>query len=155
MKNRGVEFRSHKNSFIHSSHNYLKRILVDSTAGMMSRYLRHLIAGGIGTLLYITLVAICVEIVSIHPVNATIIATVLNACYTYTIQRKWVYNSNTSHLRSIPKFIIVAVIAILLNAIIMYLVVETFNWWYGFGIIFAAAVVPPTNFLLNYYWTYK
>ena len=133
----------------------IKKILFDSSADPVSRYIRHLIAGGFGTLLYTGFVAFFVEIIHYHPVTAAVISTLLNAVYTYFVHRKWVYNSNSRHLRAIPRFIMVGLVAILLNTIIMYCVVEIFHWWYGFGIIFAAAIVPPTNFLLNYYWTYR
>ena len=155
IKNHKLNFEAFKNSLGHSSRFSLRVLFFDPSAGIAGRYLRHIIAGGIGVLIYSGLIAFCVEIIGLHPVSATIFSTIVVAFYTYIIQRKWVYNSNSSHFRAVPKFIIVSMIAMLLNSGVMFFVVEVFQWWYGLGIICATVVVPPTNFLLHYYWTYK
>lgn len=134
---------------------YIDTYLLNSVAGAWNRWFRHLIAGGIGTLLYISLVAVFVEIFLLHPITGTVISFFILELYTYIIFRKWVYNAQNPHITAVPRFIIATAVALFLNAGIMYLIVEIFHWWYGFGIICAAAILPPTNFLINYYWTFR
>jgi len=140
----------------------LKKILIffdkfffDHSVGITSRWFRHLVAGGIGTLGYMFLVAFFVEILSIYPVYATVIAFSISVLYSYIINRKWVHNATSDHGYTLPRYVVVTVNALILNAGIMYLVVEIFDWWYVMGVVCATAVVPPTNFLLNYFWAFK
>lgn len=134
---------------------YVNKIFFDTSAGITNRWIRHLIAGGIGTLIYTGLIAFLVEIFLLHPVSATIISFGLLEVYLYIINRKWVHNTKTNHSYTLPRYGIVTIIALLLNAGIMFLVVEVFEWWYVLGIVCATAIVPPTNFLLNYFWAFK
>jgi putative flippase GtrA len=155
IRNHKLSFEIIKNSLRRPSRFSLRVLFSDPSPGIVNRYMRHMIAGGFGVLIYTGLIAFCVEIIGLHPVSAAVFSTSLVALYTYAIQRLWVYNSNSSHFRAVPKFIIVGMIAVLLNSGVMFLVVEIFHWWYGLGIVCAAAIVPPTNFLLHYYWTYR
>ena len=122
---------------------------------MISRYVRHLFAGGIGTLAYMIWVALFVELFKFHPVISVIFSFTLLEVYTYIINRVWVYNATIRHISAIPRFIIVTIIALLLNIGIMYFVVELMEWNYIWGLFIGACIIPPTNFLLNYYWAFK
>ncbi len=124
-------------------------------AGMFNRLIRHLLVGGMGTLLYTILVAFFVEITHFHPVVCVVLAFILLMIYTYSLNRVWVYNASKGHGYAVPRFLTVTIIALLLNAGIMYIVVEVLHWWYFWGLVVAAGIVPPTNFLLNYYWAFK
>ena len=119
------------------------------------RLLRHLAAGGLGTLLYLGGVTAQVELLSIHPVVATVIATLILDLYTYVISRVWVYNATRDHGYAVPRFIAILVIALALNAGIMFLTVEILDLWYVWGLVLATVVVPATNFLLSYFWAFR
>jgi putative flippase GtrA len=128
---------------------------INERAGMGNRFLRHLMAGGIGTLMYAGSLAFLVEIVRLHPVTGVFFAFILLEIYTYIVNRLWVYTASNRHIQAIPRFIITIFIALFLNMGIMYLVVEVFDWWYGFGLVCAVLIVPLTNFMLNYYWVFN
>lgn len=123
--------------------------------GMLNRWLRHLAAGGAGTLLYLLLVALFVELVELHPVTSVVIAFVLMELYTYLINRAWVYAPKEGHAYAIPRFLTVTVVALSLNTGIMYLLVESLALWYVWGLVATTLVVPPTNFFLNYFWAFR
>ena len=122
---------------------------------MFHRLIRHLVAGGAGTLLYMLLVALCVEVAGLHPVASVVIAFIIMEIYTYLINRAWVYAPKEGHAYAIPRFLTVTVVALSLNTGIMYLIVESLELWYVWGLVATALVVPPTNFLLNYFWAFK
>lgn len=124
-------------------------------AGVASRFVRHLIAGGIGTLLYTGQVALLVEVVKLDPVLSTVISRVMLELYTYIISRLWVYEVTRDHAYVFPRFVAVALVALLLSAGAMYLAVDVMNVSYLWGLVIAVLIVPPTNFLLNYYWAFK
>ena len=127
----------------------------NKSVGMMSRFFRHLVAGGIGTLIYVTLVAILVEIFGLHPVPSVMVAVVIEVLYKYIISRGWVYQPDRTNSYTIPRFLVVVIISLLLNTGIMYFAVEIIQLWYVWGLLSTAFIVPPTNFLLNFYWTFR
>jgi len=134
---------------------FIQKLLYGGSAGMMDRWIRHILAGGIGTLLYFTLTSLMVEYLQIHPVNAVLCSSLIVIIYTYFLNRVWVYSSTRRHSETIPRFIVVVMVAVGLNSGIMYIVVEIINLWYIYGLLISIFVVPPTNFLLNYYWAFK
>jgi len=136
----------------HSVSNLISR---KPSAGMINRLMRHLFVGGIGSILYMAIVAVFVEVFYFHPVLSVTISLVLVALYTYVINRIWVYESTLVHAKSIPRFVVVAVLALSLNTGVMYLIVEILKLWYFWGLLCTVLIVPPTNFLLNYFWAFK
>jgi putative flippase GtrA len=134
----------------------MKRLLAGGPSpGIVNRWFRHLIAGGAGTLLYVGLVTVFVEIAGLHPVPSVVIAFLLMEIYAYVIFRVWVYAPKHGHAYALPRFLTVTVIALSLNTGIMYAIVEMLELWYFWGLIATTLVVPPTNFLLNYFWAFK
>lgn len=126
-----------------------------TSIGIITRYIRHLIAGGIGTLFYVGFLTYFVEIFSLHPVISATVAFLLLEIYIYIAYRIWVYSPSRGHTYSIPRYIIVTSIALLLNSSLMYLTVEILQLWYLWGLVFAALIVPLTNFLISYYWAFR
>ena len=122
---------------------------------MLNRLMRHLAAGGAGTVLYILLVALFVEVAGLHPVASVVVAFFIIVIYTYLINRAWVYAPKEGHAYAIPRFLTVTAVGLFLNTGIMYLIVESLELWYVWGLVATTLVVPPTNFLLNYFWAFK
>ncbi len=123
--------------------------------GMANRALRHLIIGGLGTVFYIVLVATFVELFHIHPVLSAILAVLAVILFTYVFNRNWVYHTTQGHHHAVPRFLAVVCVSLLLNAGIMYITVEIMQAWYAWALVAATLIVPPTNFLLNFYWAFK
>lgn len=133
----------------------IQGVIYDPSAGMIKRLFRHLLAGSVGTLLYIASTALFVEYLYFHPVVAVICSFSILMVLTYIINRTWVYSPSRGHEHSIPRFLTVVCISLGLNSGIMFLVFEVFDLWYFYGLIITVFIVPPTNFLLNYYWAFK
>jgi putative flippase GtrA len=135
---------------------YIPRLLFDnSNIGGFSRLIRHLIAGGTGTLFYMVFVAVLVELAGMHPVTSVIICSLLLDVFIYVISRTWVYNSTMSHAYALPRFVFILIVALALNSGIMYLTVNIFELWYVWGLVFATFIVPATNYILSYYWAFR
>ena len=144
-----------KNYMIEFSNILSNLLFKKKSVGIINRWIRHLIAGGLGTLIYFVGVAFFVEILSLHPVHSSIVSFLLMEAYIYVIQRIWVYQSSQSHGYCFPRYVVVTIIALLLNAGLMYAAVEMMSWHYIWGLVITTLIVPPTNFLLNYYWAFK
>ena len=119
------------------------------------RAIRHLVAGGLGTLIYLAGVTAQVELFAIHPVIAVVIATLLLDVYTYAISRVWVYKATRDHGYAVPRFIAILVIALALNSGIMFVTVDILDLWYVWALVAATIIVPATNFLLSYLWAFR
>lgn len=122
---------------------------------LVNRGIRHLIVGGTGTLIYMGLVTIGVEMISLNPVVGVVVAFSIIILYTYTLNRLWVYRATKGHIYTVPRFLVVTTIGLTLNTSIMFIVVEILHLYYFWGLVLTAIVVPPTNFLLNYFWAFK
>lgn len=136
--------------------NSLSSLLFRKTSiRMTSRFLRHLVCGGVGTLLYMANLTFLVEILRQGPVLSSICSFVFLILFTYGVSRFWVFESIRAHGYSVPRFLIVAMVGLSLNTGVMYFAVEIMGWWYIWGQLSATLIIPPTNFLLNFYWTFK
>jgi putative flippase GtrA len=143
-------FKSYQGSIIQTG-----RLGLKERKHFILSFVRHLIVGGIGTLFYIAGLAFLVEILNWNPVISTILSFLTLVILTYLFNHFWVYRSSRKHSYSAPRFAVVCTIGLILNAGIMYSVVEFLEWWYIWGIVVATMVVPLTNFLLNFYWAFK
>lgn len=119
------------------------------------RAIRHLIAGGFGTLIYLAGVALLVELGGMHPVTSVIICTLLLDVLIYLVSRLWVYDSTMGHSHAIPRFIFILGLAMTLNTGIMYVTVNILELWYVWGLVIATVIVPATNFSLSYFWAFR
>jgi putative flippase GtrA len=133
----------------------VSRVLKRTLGIRTERMLRHLIVGGIATLFYMMLVAVQVELLNLHPVLATCIAFLVMECFLYVINRLWVYESTLEHRSAIARYLVVIAVALGLNIGIMTLTVDVLGFWYVGGLVSTVLIVPPTNFLLNYYWAFR
>ena len=122
---------------------------------LINRFARHLLVGGMGTIIYMVALTGLVEIFHQKPVPSSVIAFMFGIIYTYVLNRVWVYNASKGHDYSVPRFFIVEMFALVLNTAIMYISVDVFGLWYIWGQVGAACIMPPTNFLLNYFWAFK
>jgi putative flippase GtrA len=119
------------------------------------RLVRHLIVGGSGTAGYFVFVALLVEVMTVSPVVSVMIGYSVLALYTYLVSRRWVYHTNSKHLPTIFRFIVLLVLGFVLNTGIMYLVTETLAQHYLWGLVSSVAIVPATNFSISYLWVFK
>jgi putative flippase GtrA len=122
---------------------------------LRERVVRHLIVGGSGTAGYFIFVALLVEKMAVPPVLSVIIGYSVLATYTYLVSRRWVYHTNSKHLPTIFRFLVLLGLGFVLNTGIMYFVTESLAQSYLWGLFGSAAIVPATNFALSYFWVYK
>ena len=152
----GLDLKVMMRQLVQSLGEYIPRLLSGSSnVGGFSRLIRHLITGATGTLFYVVIIAVLVELAGMHPVTSVIICTLLLDVFLYVISRTWVYNSTMSHAYAIPRFVFILVLALVLNSGIMHFTVNVFELWYVWGLVIATLFVPATNFLLSYYWAFR
>mgnify|MGYP001953645152 CR=1 FL=1 len=124
-------------------------------SSVVKQIIRYAFIGGLGTLFYIGVLMILVEFFNFQPIFASIIGFFCLVLVVYLPNYLWVFESNRAHHSSFSRFVIVAGVGLLANAGVMYAVVNIIGLSYMWGVLGATAVVPPVNFLLNMYWTFK
>ena len=122
---------------------------------LVTRAVRYGVAGLLATALYFGAVALLVEVGGARPVPAAGIATVLVIVSSYLVNRAWVFETGRSHASAFTRFLVASVLSIALNTGLMHLSVNVLGWWYVGGLALATAVVPPTNFVINYLWCFR
>jgi len=74
----------------------------------------------------------------------------------YHWNRRWTFRSDDPQkLRQFIKFLIISIVGVVLNASIMYLAVEHFQWPDIYGLVFATGIVMFWNFSANKFYTFK
>ena len=125
------------------------------TDTLRGRAIRYGIAGVAATVLYLAGVAALVEVGGLPPVTAAAAATVLVIVFSYIVNRVWIFPTNRSHASAFSRFIVASGLGMALNTGLMYLAVHVLVWHYWVGLVLATAVVPPTNFLVNQFWSFR
>ena len=121
---------------------------------LLSRGVRYGIAGVAATIVYAGTVAALVELAGTGPVAAAALATLLVMVSSYAVNRAWVFDTDRPHASAFGRFAGASALSIALNAGLMYLSVQVLGWWYVAGLALTTAVVPPTNFVINYLWCF-
>lgn len=121
----------------------------------IAKYLRYNAVGIVGTGLYLLVLLGLVNGLHIQPVIGSVVAFIINVIFNFVLSYFWVFKALDRPARAFFRFGVVSCLGFLLNTGIMYWVVHVLQWHYYFGVIFAAIVLPLTNFLLHHFWTFR
>lgn len=122
---------------------------------LLARAFRYGVAGLFAAVLYFGAVAGLVEMAGADPVPAAVAATLLVIVTSYLVNRSWVFATDRSHGSAFSRFLAASALSIVVNAALMYLSVHVLEWRYLAGLVLTTAVVPPTNFVINYLWCFR
>ena len=122
---------------------------------MLRKFTRYATIGVIATLFYMAMLIAFVEILHLDPVFSSSVSFVFILLGSYFANRWWTFRSVRGHAYSLPRYIIVSVSGLSLNTGIMFLTVNILGWWYISGQMIAIFTVPLSNFLLNFYWSFR
>ena len=129
--------------------------MAENDDSMTRRAFRYGIAGVAATVLYLAVVAALVELGWLGPVVAAAIATAVVIIFSYTVNRAWIFPTDRSHTSAFTRFVMASVLSMALNTGLMHLAVHILGWRYWMGLGLATVVVPPTNFLVNQFWSFR
>ena len=121
----------------------------------VGRAIRYGLAGLFATVVYAGAVMGFVGGLDLPPVQAAALATVVVIFTSYVVNRKWVFDTDRSHLSSFSRFVAASGLSIALNAGLMHVAVGLLHWSYLAGVVLATAIVPPVNFAVNHFWAFR
>lgn len=117
--------------------------------------LRYIVVGVVGSLLFLVLLMMQVEILLLDPVISAVISNLIVIIGTYVASYKWVFRSNKPHQYAFIRYIIVIGIGFVINTVGMYLSVHVFEFWYLTSQIILFSIVAVNNYSFNKLWAFK
>ncbi|NHN32944.1 GtrA family protein [Paenibacillus agricola] len=111
--------------------------------------------GLLGTLLHFAALYVLVEAFGFNPVLASTLGFVLVLLISYLINKLWTFQDSPSGWKPFLKYTVVSMAGLLLNSGIMYTAVDWLHFNYLIAQCFVVVAVPASNFLFNYYWTFR
>jgi len=121
------------------------------------RFLIYSIGGGIGFIIYFSILYSLTEWAHFWYLFSATIAFIISAVANYFFQRHITFADNKSAKvwRQFIIFILVAIVGLLINNLILYTSVEFLKIWYMFGGFIAAGIVLVWNFTANKNITFR
>ncbi|OQA52444.1 MAG: Undecaprenyl-phosphate mannosyltransferase [candidate division WS2 bacterium ADurb.Bin280] len=128
------------------------------------QFVKFAIVGGINTLVdwvvYLPLRILLQNLVSLDiqliRQIAKALSFVVSALSSYYMNRKWTFASKEKKVAvEASKFMIVAIVGLLINSAAFYVVTAYLDWIEFYGLVIATAVAMFWNFFVNKNWTFK
>jgi putative flippase GtrA len=119
------------------------------------QFLRFAVVGAIATAVHAAVFSVLVETTPIDPVVATCIAFAVAFVAGFTLNRAWTFGSRASPAAQLPRYLVVQLAGLALNAAIMAFAVHAQRWSPYAGLALAIVLVPPVTFALARGWAFR
>lgn len=120
---------------------------------VLKRGVRFGLTGVLMTAFHALLATLCIEIILITPSLANGIAALISTYISYLINTKWSF-SRQCEGKILTRFYIVSLFGLLLAMGISH-GIDQIGLHYAYGILAVVCIIPPVNFLLHQFWTYR
>jgi len=118
------------------------------------QFLRYAIAGAAGTAVHYLVLIALVQGASVAAVPASTAGAVAGALVNYRLNHRYTFESDRSHGRALPRFALVALAGIAVNAAVVAAMIAFVSPNYLIAQVAATAVVLVGGFLVNRAWTF-
>jgi len=120
-------------------------------------FIRYFISGGIAFSVHMGALILQMEYlpIKVDPTLATTIGFSLSCIVNYIFQYYWTFKVTGSHKRFFSRYILVTLITLCLNAGIFWYFYERLHVPYLYSQLVATGVVFITNFIINYFYTFR
>lgn len=119
------------------------------------RLARYAVTGGLSAATHLGTLTLLVETALAPPVLASTVGFVLSIVVSYALQKRWVFASAARHSTALPRFLVAAVAAMLLNAAVLTVGTELLAVHYLLVQAVALVLIPVSNYLINALWTFR
>jgi putative flippase GtrA len=115
---------------------------------------RYALVGIASAALHLAILAYLIERLGMSPPLASSIGFVVVALAGFVAQHRWVYRSGSPMRQTAPRFLIVAVVAFLVNGLTVHLGTTRLEAHYGLVQIIAFVLIPVSNYVLHTLWSF-
>jgi putative flippase GtrA len=121
----------------------------------LRRLVRYGISGGTAATVHLGVLTLLVELGGLRPVVASAVGFLCGFVVSYLLQRRWVFATDHRHGFTLPRFVVVIGLGLLINTAVLWLGTEYLEHHYALVQLAAFAVVPLNNYVLNSLWTFR
>jgi putative flippase GtrA len=121
---------------------------------MVPQFLRYAGAGAFGTALHYAVLIGLVQFAGLDAVMASTAGAVAGALVNYALNHRYTFASERPHGHALPRFVLVAVGGIALNALVIAAVLWLAGPHYLVAQVVATATVLGVGYLANRAWTF-
>ncbi len=118
-------------------------------------FMRFAAVGLCGTAAHYSILWGLVEFAATPVLVATSIGFAAGALVNYALNRRFTFDSDRTHTDALPKFMTVALLGAVINALIVKLLNLQLGMYYLLAQLFATGTVLIWNFAVNYLWTFR
>jgi putative flippase GtrA len=118
------------------------------------QFLRYAGAGAAGTALQYAVLVVLVQFAGVGAVVASTIGAIAGALVNYGLNHQFTFASDKTHGRALPRFALVAIAGIALNAIVVAAMLAFATSHYLVAQVTATGAVLVAGFLVNRAWTF-
>lgn len=121
------------------------------------RLLRYLISGGTAAASNLLFLFLLVHFGHIHYLTASIIAFLLSAGVSFTMQKFWTFQDTVvkDMHQQFGRYVVALFINLALNTLLMYLLVERIGLWYVYAQILTTALVAISGYFVYKYFVFR
>lgn len=115
---------------------------------------RFLLVGVVCTALQYGLLILLVEVFRLQPTPASTIGYIASSVVNYLLNYSFTFRSSADHRRALPRFLLIALCGLALNAAITYVGTAVMGLQYLLAQVLATGATLVWNFLVNLRWTF-
>jgi putative flippase GtrA len=117
-------------------------------------FVRFILVGGATTSCQYVVLTLLVELLHIKADLASSIGYGVGAAVSYVMNRFWTFKSDLSHAQSLPRFIVMIGIGLLLSFVVMHALVDIAGIHYLLAQVLTTGIVMLSNYLLASSWVF-
>ncbi|MCM3337554.1 GtrA family protein [Paenibacillus sp. MER TA 81-3] len=121
---------------------------------MRTKIVKYGVVGVLGTLLHFSVLILLVEWWGCNPIISSAIGFIFVLIISFFMNQRWTFGTRGMGRSAFIKYAIVSANGLIMNTAIVFVTVDLLQWSYLIGQLCVVAIVPPLNFVLNYYWTF-
>lgn len=118
------------------------------------QFSRFILVGVVATIVHYTALVTQVELFRVLPVTASAFGAFLGAIVSYILNRRFTFASTKNHKTALPRFFVVAALALVANTVLMAVLISYFVTNYLFAQVITTAIVVLITFSANRFWTF-
>lgn len=127
---------------------------MNASSSLFFQFGRFLSAGVFATAAHYAVLIGLVQFLDIDPVIASVFGFGTGAMVNYYVNYHYTFNSTHPHTTTLPRFLIVALIGMIMNTTAMAIQVKTLGFHYLMAQVVATIFVVMWNFTGNRLWTF-
>jgi putative flippase GtrA len=121
---------------------------------MAAQFMRYAVAGGLGTVAHLSVLALAVERLGFGVVAGSVAGFCAALAVSYLINRAWTFREGRRREGRFWRYALVCLSGLVLNTAMMVALVEGLHWPYLLAQLSVIFIVPVSNFLLSRRWAF-